>query len=158
MPADSANYSARRTIRTNIKDLYITSETGTVERLLNEVSVAAKNDSSVQATVGKEAATLTTAYQAIASKATPSQNYVPSIKWFGFENQYHRWISNFFKGDFGFSYLDDRPVANKMWDALRWTLIINFISILLAYILSIPIGISTAVRKDSTYDLSLIHI
>lgn len=152
VPADSANYSARRTIRTNIKDLYITSETGTVERLLNEVSIAAKNDSSVQATVGKEAATLTTAYQAIASKATPSQNYVPSIKWFGFENQYHRWISNFFKGDFGFSYLDDRPVANKMWDALRWTLIINFISILLAYILSIPIGISTAVRKDSTYD------
>lgn len=152
VPADSTNYSARRTIRTNIKDLYINSETGTIDRLLSEVSVAAKSDSSVQENLGKEAANLATAYQAISSKATPSQNYVPSIKWFGFENQYHRWISNFFKGDFGFSYLDDRPVSSKMWDALRWTLIINFISILLAYILSIPIGVSTAVRKGSTYD------
>ena len=152
VPADSANYSARRTIRTNIKDLYITSETGTINRLLNEVSAAAKSDSSVQAGVSQEATRLTAAYQAIEQQATPAQNYVPSVKWFGFENQYHRWISNFFKGDFGFSYLDDRPVSDKMWDALRWTLIINFISILLAYILSIPIGISTAVRKGSTYD------
>ncbi len=96
--------------------------------------------------------TLASNYDKIKSESTTFKNYIPAFRWYGFNNQYHRWITNFFKGDFGYSYSDSRPVSSKIWDALRWTVIINFFSILIAYIISIPIGVTTAVRKDSVYD------
>src|SRR5690606_18254807 len=55
-------------------------------------------------------------------------------------------------GDFGRSYYDSRPVANKLKDAIFWTLIINCTAILIAYLLSIPLGVFSAVRKDTLWD------
>jgi peptide/nickel transport system permease protein len=74
------------------------------------------------------------------------------VAWYGTKNQYHRWISGFLKGDFGISYLDNRPVASKIWDALRWTLTINLISLLVSYILAIFLGVWSAVRKGTKAD------
>lgn len=152
IPGDSLNHQSKRTVRSNVKDLYINNQDGTVNRLLKEIDEAVKVDSSMRVNLSKTSQELLASYASVKNDATPFKKYIPSIKWYGMNNQYHNWITNFFMGDFGYSYLDNRPVANKMWDALRWTLLINFISILLAYLLSIPLGISTAVRKDSKYD------
>ena len=54
--------------------------------------------------------------------------------------------------DFGYSYLDGRPVKSIILDAVRWTVIINIITIILAYLISIPIGVITAVKKGTTFD------
>ncbi len=148
---DSSNYEAKRTIKRNVKDLYLRYKDGAISNLLQGIETATKSDSSLLPLVALSS-NLSQKYSAVKNEATPNQLLIPSLKWYGSNNQYHRWISNFLVGDFGFSYLDSRPVSHKMWDALRWTLIINFVSILLAYLIAIPIGVSTAVKKDSTYD------
>ncbi len=66
--------------------------------------------------------------------------FLPTIKWRGSNNQFHNWLNNLFRLDFGISRIDARPVATKVGEALSWTLFINIISILLAYLISIPLG------------------
>ncbi|MCS7188794.1 MAG: ABC transporter permease [Bacteroidia bacterium] len=78
--------------------------------------------------------------------------YVPTIHWYGTANQYHRWLMGLLRGDFGTSYQDKRPIAKKLADAVRWSLVINFISILLAYLIAIPLGVISAVRRGSLQD------
>jgi ABC-type dipeptide/oligopeptide/nickel transport system permease component len=56
----------------------------------------------------------------------------------------------FVRGDFGISYKDNRPVATKMKEALFWTIIMNFLSIFLSYIVSIPLGVQSAIWKKNT--------
>lgn len=69
------------------------------------------------------------------------KNYIPVIHFHGLNNQYHYWLMNALKLDFGISYVDQRPISTKIKEALFWTVIINFISILIIYGLGIYIGI-----------------
>ncbi|RMF47374.1 MAG: ABC transporter permease [Bacteroidetes bacterium] len=78
--------------------------------------------------------------------------YVPTLHWYGAQNQYHRWFVGLLQGDFGFSYQDKRPISSKLGDAVRWSLVINFISIVLAYVIAIPLGVVSAVRRDTWQD------
>jgi peptide/nickel transport system permease protein len=87
-------------------------------------------------------------------KKNPKQwkNYIPSIHFYGFKNQYHRWLSHFIRGDFGYSYQDKRPVREKIPEAIRWSLIISLISVILAYSISIPLGVHSAIHRNSLSD------
>lgn len=53
----------------------------------------------------------------------------------------------FLRGDFGFSYIDRKEVSIKLKDALYWTLIMNFFAILISYLISIPLGVKSALWK-----------
>ncbi|MDW8274053.1 MAG: ABC transporter permease, partial [Chitinophagales bacterium] len=103
------------------------------------------------------------------NRATTHLKYIPAFYWYGTANQYHRWLfgdvpwfgknddptktsRGFFRGDFGNSYLDGRPVVSIIGDALKWTLLLNFIAFFITYLVSIPLGVSLAVRKGTTYD------
>ena len=103
----------------------------------------------------------------VKNNQTTFLNKIPKILWFGTKNQYHRWLlgeapwfkkgevgqsKGFVRLDFGYSYLDGRPVKSIILDAVRWTVIINLITILIAYLISIPIGVITAVKKGTTFD------
>ena len=77
---------------------------------------------------------------------------MPSIKWYGLNNQYHRWLSRFVHFDFGLSYADKRPFWSKLKDAMPWTIWLNLISIILSYIIAIPLGIYSARHKGSLWD------
>lgn len=149
--ADSASYLAKNTVSRQVKELLLNHKDGKITYALAEIQKIMP-DSGVITQLKPLTNQLNAGYNKIKAEATPHKNYIPDIKWYGFKNQYHRWITNFFKGNFGYSYLDSRPVGSKIWDALRWTLIINFISIILAYLIAIPIGVSTAVKKDTPYD------
>jgi peptide/nickel transport system permease protein len=92
------------------------------------------------------------AFNKVNTNATSWKNYIPSISWYGFNNQYHNWISNFFRGNFGISYQDDRPIKDKIYDALGWTMLLNFLAIILTYLISIPLGVFSAVKKGSQRD------
>ena len=50
--------------------------------------------------------------------------------------------------DFGRSYIDNKKVSEKIATALYWTMIINIISIFIAYLISIPLGIKSAIWKQ----------
>jgi len=154
LPPDTAYAITKNTILRNVKELLLNHKDGKITFALNELQTTLAPDTLLPQ-LKPLLATAQTNYQTVKTQATPGKNYIPSLKWYGFKNQYHRWITNFFQGNFGFSYLDSRPVGSKMWDALRWTLIINFISILLAYLIAIPIGVSTAMRKDTAYDRAI---
>ena len=92
------------------------------------------------------------AYRSVEEKAQRWKLYLPTFRWYGFKNQYHIWISNFLKGDFGTSYIDRRPVAQKIWSPLLRTLLMNFIAIVIAYSISIPLGVRTAIKKGKFTD------
>ena len=92
------------------------------------------------------------AVKALPREATPWKIYIPVIHWYGTQNQYHRWLVGLFQGDFGISYQDKRPIISKLGDAVRWSIVINLISIVLAYLIAIPLGVQSAVRRGEWPD------
>lgn len=78
--------------------------------------------------------------------------YIPVIHWYGFNNQYHRWITGMLKGDFGISYKDRRPVSELIASAVRWTLLINLIAVIIMYLLAIPAGVFSAINRGRVSD------
>jgi len=65
---------------------------------------------------------------------------------------YLEWFGKFMRLDLGKSRVDDKDVSTLIAERLPITLFLNIITILLTYIISIPIGIVSAVRKDSLFD------
>ncbi len=66
--------------------------------------------------------------------------------------RYFDWVINIVQGDFGSSYADDQPVAVKLMKALGYTGALAAASTLLSVLIAIPIGVYTAIRKDSIFD------
>ncbi|NLK36343.1 MAG: ABC transporter permease [Gracilibacteraceae bacterium] len=66
--------------------------------------------------------------------------------------RYVDWVLNILKGDLGTSYSDDQPVASKLMKALSRTLALAAASTLFSVVIAIPIGVYTAIRKDSLFD------
>ncbi|NUM50463.1 MAG: ABC transporter permease [Flavobacteriales bacterium] len=91
----------------------------------------------------------------ILENKNPFNKYKPDIHWYGTDNQYHHWISNFIQGDFGISYQDKRPVSSVLWDALKWTFILSSLSIIIAYFVAIPLGVLSAVKKGTKTEKSI---
>lgn len=83
-------------------------------------------------------------YQQLKASTNTSLLRTPALRWYGTDNQYHHWISGFITGDFGVSVRDRRPVFEKITEAAWWTLCINIMSILIAFGLSIPLGVFMA--------------
>ena len=73
----------------------------------------------------------------------------PVWQWNGCENQFHKWASNIFKGNWGTSSVDGRPVISKMIQALKWTLTLSFFAILFAYLIGVPFGLWGALKSNS---------
>jgi peptide/nickel transport system permease protein len=103
----------------------------------------------IQQAKGVDAQALVTAYETMISQATPQKNWLPKIHWHGLNNQYHQWISRFLVGDFGISLRDYRPVADKIKDGLRWTLLLSISAVVLAYLIAVPLGVWTAVNNGT---------
>ena len=68
--------------------------------------------------------------------------------------QYGRWLNRIVHLDFGASFMDGRPVAEKFFEAIPVTLTINFFSLLLILLIGLPLGVQSAVNKDSFFDKS----
>lgn len=69
--------------------------------------------------------------------------------------QYVRWIGDMFQGDFGYSYMQRRPVLDILRDGLPNTLMLTVSATLFAVILAIPFGIISATRQYSKTDYTL---
>lgn len=68
--------------------------------------------------------------------------------------QYKNWLFNLVRGNFGYSRSDGRPVLDKIAERLPITLTINILSILLIFLIAIPLGIKSALRAGSVFDHS----
>lgn len=66
--------------------------------------------------------------------------------------QYIEWLKRLARFDFGISFMDSRPVMQKIMERMPVTLTIELVSIILILLIGIPIGVSSAVREGSFYD------
>ena len=56
----------------------------------------------------------------------------------------------FLRGDFGTSFSNGLPVTKRLTDALFWTILMNLLSILVSYLVSVPLGVQSAFWKKHT--------
>lgn len=66
--------------------------------------------------------------------------------------QYLNWIARFVKLDFGKSFVDGRKVLDKIAERIPITLTINILSMLIIFVIAIPIGILSATKQYSLFD------
>lgn len=105
-------------------------------------------------------------YALVKSQAQPWKNYIPKLNFYR-NNQYHRWVfgdghwltgkgtefsKGLVRGDFGTSYVTKQPISEVIGSKIMWSLFFSLGSVLLAYIVSIPLGINSATKRDSRFD------
>lgn len=98
----------------------------------------------------------------LASMADSGQNVDPAQldamrQNYGFNDplwlQYWKWISGILlRGDFGYSFEWNRPVADLIWERMGSTLAISLASLVFVWAVSLPIGIYSAMRRHSVGD------
>ncbi|MBM2803502.1 MAG: transporter permease [Deltaproteobacteria bacterium] len=66
--------------------------------------------------------------------------------------QYAIWMENLFTLNFGESYKDNQPVVDKIRERLPVTVKLNVLSILLVYLVAIPLGVYSATHSYSIGD------
>ena len=66
--------------------------------------------------------------------------------------QYRKWLKRMATFDFGRSFIDDQKVSQKILKRLPVTLTINVLSLFLILIISIPLGLVSALRQNSFFD------
>lgn len=116
-------------------------------RSLRKSLVDLANDFQDETIVEDVTTTLTT----IPNDVKSSWHY-PTLEWNGFNNQYHHWLSNWLKGDFGTSILDDQSATKKIKSALKWTALLVILNLILALIIAIPLAIISAQYKNTWID------
>jgi len=67
--------------------------------------------------------------------------------------QYWKWISGIvFRGDFGVSMEWRLPVTDLIWERIGWTVFLAFLTIIVGYLIAIPIGVYSATHQYSKLD------
>ncbi|MEO6883572.1 MAG: ABC transporter permease subunit [Bacteroidia bacterium] len=170
MPKTAENVEAINKAKDYINSLYENYDDAKLKTIFSNIDFLFSNTPSFLNIIGP--------YNAVKNALTDMQlnksvwkRYIPVIDFFGINNQYHLWMfgdkpwysslpwvndsqiryrsKGFVRGDFGISYQDKRPVSSVIWSAMEWTMLISSISIILAYLIAIPLGIKSAVSKGS---------
>ncbi|MEM9528770.1 MAG: ABC transporter permease [Bacteroidota bacterium] len=124
----------------------------TALRLLLQDDPSAIRSAIDQLSLLPDAQALVKAHQLLQQNRQRARLLWPTLQWHGLDNQYQHWLSRMAQGDFGISYVDSRPVARKIGMALKWTVLLNGLAILVVYLVSIPLGLYSASRAGSRFD------
>ena len=144
----------------NLLELY---DPVVIENKLSEIDTAA-----LQLKLTREyfprISALTASYHQVQNQQCTWKNYIPIVQWQGLNNQYHLWLfgdlgttiknnrKGFIRGDFGYSFADNQPIARKIASKFLYSFILVVISILIAYLISIPLGVYAAYKNNSPFD------
>jgi peptide/nickel transport system permease protein len=77
------------------------------------------------------------------------------VRIFLFDTRFATYWVNLLRLDFGVSLVSKEPVLPTLISKLRYSLSLSVVSLLLAYVISIPLGIYSAVFKDTRSDRAL---
>ena len=72
--------------------------------------------------------------------------------------RYVRWISGFFRGDFGYSFEYQMSVKDVVGDRLYLTMLVSFCTIIFTWVIAFPIGIYSATHQYSWGDYGLTFV
>ncbi len=149
---DSLTSQASKEFTNTVRDLYFTAAPEGISTKFEQLQAHLSGEAGLEAFVSRGFADLNTAKDEMFDHSQRWKLFIPAISWYGVDNQYHHWLLNFLRGDFGQSYIDGRPVAQKILSPLKLTLLMNIIAILVAYGISIPLGVRMAVQKGRRFD------
>ncbi len=103
-------------------------------------------------------------YEYLVNHSGGIQRFLPKLKINGLQNQYHLWLfgdigldekrgkNGVLMGDFGNSYSDNQPIIQKIGSKFFYSFILVMLSIFISYLVSIPLGIYAAYKKDQKFD------
>jgi len=66
--------------------------------------------------------------------------------------QYGNWAVNFLQGDFGESFEYERPVSDLLGERMTMTVILGIATLIVVWVLAIPLGVFSAVKQYSLGD------
>ena len=66
--------------------------------------------------------------------------------------QYFVWIANYVQGDMGYSFEWRQDVSSLIWERLLLTLALSTASLILTWLVSLPVGIYSALKQHSVGD------
>ncbi|MBI1191850.1 MAG: ABC transporter permease subunit [Bacteroidetes bacterium] len=108
------------------------------------------------------------AYEAMSTQSSRWKSFIPTLQWHGYFNQYHLWLFGdvpfvrknpgnrtrygMIRGDFGKSFHDGQPIRDKIGQRVMWSLLLAGLGIFLAYLISVPIGILSAYKRNGPFD------
>lgn len=69
--------------------------------------------------------------------------------------QFFNYIKNLFTGHFGISWYTGRDVSERLFAAIPYTITLSLLAMLVALVLSIPMGVLAAVKHNSVGDYSI---
>lgn len=151
LPQDSLNADAKIGMRDEIYTLFIHPEDAVIQSAFGKMDKHMQAAPSMQV-LSSSYAQLKKSYETVKATATPGKNYIPAIHFYGTQNQYHQWITKFIVGDFGISYQDGRPVKDAVWQSVGKTVLISILSIILTYLIAVPLGVMSASERNSRKD------
>lgn len=76
--------------------------------------------------------------------APPTQHLALRWQWEGRHNQYHHWLAGLWRGNLGYSYQTQEPVLPLLAQALRTTVPLTLLALLVLLVLSGALGIKLA--------------
>lgn len=68
--------------------------------------------------------------------------------------RYVRWLGDLVQGDLGVSLYNRLPVADRIWAAIPNTLVLAVVSLALALLVAVPLGVYSALRHGTLFDRS----
>lgn len=135
-----------------LQALSIISDEKEISQKLERLQELTQQDSLLSIEMSASVSELQASYTRLLEQAQPWKHYLPAFSWHGENNQFHNWIAKVVSGDLGKSLNTSQEVSRRIWSALKWTLILNGIAILLAYLIAIPLGVYTAIHEGSRFD------
>ena len=101
---------------------------------------------------------LHSAFENMITRAQPWKTWIPSVRFYT-NNRFHRWLfgdgktnKGIIRGDFGYSWYNQRAVLPYLLPKLGWSALLTFISVCLAYLVAVPLGMLAAKKHNSIFD------
>jgi peptide/nickel transport system permease protein len=129
-------------LKNDLQQLLIQNDAAQIDAYLKNLSEATDTTA-----YKKDAQILVKKFDAIKNNPSTARLYVPSFRWYGFDNQYNTWLKNFLMGNFGRSK-DDQTVLEKLQHPLSITLLLGLSTLFLAFGVGVPLGVFAATNRN----------
>jgi peptide/nickel transport system permease protein len=141
IPQNTENTEGSFFLKKDLLQLLIQDDEAQIDTYLKNLTEA--TDTTAYKT---DAQNLVEKFNFLKTHPTTAQLYVPSIHWYGFDNQYNIWLKNFLTGNFGMTK-DDQTVFQKLKGPLSKTLVLGLSTLVLAFGIGMPLGVFMATNR-----------
>lgn len=89
---DASNYDLKRESRDLMESLFLERDTGGIQYKLDQMQALLASDPSIPDSTTQQWGAVINAYNTLKNNPTPLKRYLPTIRWYGMESQYHTWM------------------------------------------------------------------